>query len=294
MIDSFKKFYRQIFQGKLFVIKVSGQIITDTDARENLIKNIKELIEDNINVLLIYGGGAAIDEALKDANLDIHKIDGRRISSKQDIKVIKKTLAGDLGFKILESLVKEKLPSNMLNALPPHWGYSKRREDIDGMERYDGTVQDINANAVKEHFISTNLAVFPCLAFTDQGTALNINADNMAVTLATQINADKLILITNIDGVQKNNETISVLTASESQKMIDDDVAVGGMRVKLENCIYALRNGVKRVHIINGFTKNSLCDEVYSTGGVGTMIVREKEKQKYFKEELENSGDANE
>ncbi|MEM8833522.1 MAG: acetylglutamate kinase [Pseudomonadota bacterium] len=287
MIVLFKKFYRHLFQEKLFIIKVSGKIIIDQEARENLIDNIKELVDDNINILLIYGGGIAIDDALKKEGLEIRKVDGRRISLADDIMIIKKTLTGDLGFKILESLVKVKLPSNVLSALPPHWATSKPRDNFEGHKRFDGTLSKIDAKSVREHFTSTNLAVFPCLAFDDQGTALNINADNMAIALARETKSDKLILISDVDGVQQEGKTISVLTARETEKLIEDKIAVDGMRVKLENCIEALRNGVQRVHIINGLEKDSLRNEVYSADGVGTMIVREAEKKKYIKEELE-------
>lgn len=286
MIPIFKKFYRKLFQDKLFIIKVSGKIAIDQEARENLIANIKELTDDGIKVLLIYGGGSSIDQSLLENNIISKKIDGRRITSAEDIKIIKKVLAGDIGFKIMESLVKAELPCNLLNALPPHWARANRRDAIDGLKRFDGTLGVINTDAVREHFASTNLAVFPCLAFTDDGTALNINADNVAVALAAQTQSDKLILMTDIDGVQVDGEVASVLTLKEAQNLIDTNIATDGMRVKLENCIAALGAGVARVHILNGFRKNSLRDEVYSSKGIGTMIVRSDEKQIYEEKEL--------
>jgi acetylglutamate kinase len=287
MMNSFKKFYRNLFKGKLFIIKAGGEIITDPKARENLIANVQEMTDDGIKILLIYGGGKAIDEAMTEAGLTPKKVDGRRISSETDIKVIKKVLAGDLGFKLSESLVKAKLPSNVFNALPPHWATAKRRPKHEGITRFDGTLDTINGKAIREHFTATNLAVFPCLAFTKQGTALNINADNVAIELATKTKANKLILMTNIDGVMVDGKVASVLTAREIEQLIKDKIVTDGMRVKLENCINALRSGVKRVHILNGFRKDSLRQEVYTSTGTGTMIVREKEKNIYMKQEVE-------
>jgi len=287
MIDSFKKFYRKHFQEKLFVIKVSGKVMTDKNARENMVKNIQEFVNDNINILIVYGGGDAIDASLKSANINSLKVDGRRITGEEDIKIIKKTLAGDLGFKLLESFVKLKLPSNVLNALPPHWGYATQREKHENIVRFDGSLEKINRDAIKEHFLGTNLTAIPCLALTEGGTTLNVNADNMAIALATYTNADKLILMSDIDGVIANDTLQSVLSAKDCQNLIDDKIATDGMRVKLENCIYAVSNGVKRVHILNGFKENVLIDEIYSSKGVGTMIVNEKEKDKYIQEELE-------
>ncbi len=287
MIKSFKKFYRNLFQGQLFIIKAGGKVITDKKARENLISNIQEMTEDGIKILLIYGGGEAIDDAMKEAGITPHKIDGRRISSETDIKLIKKVLAGDLGFKISETLVKANLPSNLFNALPPHWASAKRRPKQNGITRYDGTLETINGKVIREHFTATNLAVFPSLAFTKQGTALNINADNVAIELATKTKANKLILMTDIDGVMVDGKVASVLTAKEIDQLIKDKIVTDGMRVKLENCTNALRAGVKRVHILNGFRKDSLRQEVYTSTGTGTMIVREKEKNIYIKQEVE-------
>ena len=287
MINSLKKFYTQTFQEKLFVIKAGGRVITDTDARENLIENIKELTENNIKILLIYGGGEAIDQAMHEVGRTPTKIEGRRISSSEDIKIIKRTLAGDLGFKLSETMVKKDMPSTILNAIPPHWAKALRRPDENGIQRFDGTLIEIDDSVIREHFTSTNLAVCPCLAFNDEGTALNINADNVAIELAAKTQANKLILLTDIDGVMMNKEIQSVLTPTECEKLISDNVATDGMKVKLENCIHALRSGVKRVHILNGFKKDSLRNEIFTTEGIGTMIVREDEKNNYIKQEIE-------
>lgn len=284
MINSFKKFYKNLFYDQLFIIKASGKIITDAASRENLIANIKELTEDGIKVLFIYGGGASIDDAMAEAGIEPLKIDGRRISSINDIKIIKKVLAGDLGFKISESLVKARLPSNVFNALPPHWTKAKRRENYEDIMRYDGTLIDINAHAIRDHFTATNLAVLPCLAFTDDGTALNINADNVAIELAQETAAAKLILMTDIDGVMVSNKVQSVLTCSQIETLIEDGIVTDGMRVKLENCINAVRSGVRRVHILNGLKPDTLRNEIYTSEGTGTMIVRSGEKEIYEKE----------
>ena len=283
-MNPFSQFYSQLFHDKLFVIKAGGRIITDKSARENLISNIQELTNDGINVLLIYGGGEAIDNAMNDTGKAPLKIDGRRISSADDIKIIKKVLAGDLGFKLSESLVKAKLPSNVFNAIPPHWAQSTRRPDENGIRRFDGTLTDINAQNIRDHFSATNLAVMPCLAFTKDGTALNINADNVAVELSSAIQANKLIFMSDVDGVLIDGKVKSVLTGSEITALINDKIVTDGMRVKLENCLSALKSGVKRIHILNGFKKDTLRNEIYTSDGTGTMIVRGTEKEKYEEE----------
>ncbi len=287
MINPFKKFYSQLFKDKFFIIKAGGRIITDKAARETIVDDIKELTGNNTKILFVYGGGQSIDEAMIAAGLTPKKIEGRRITSGEDIKIVKKTLVGDLGFKISETMVKKKMPSTILNAIPPHWATAKRRIPEQGVVRFDGRLHKINGKAVRDHFSSTNLAVCPCLAFDEEGTALNINADNAAIELAVETSADKLILLTDIDGVMVDGKLKSVLSARECEKFIKDGIVTGGMQVKLENCINAVRMGVKRIHILNGFKQHALRDEVYTSEGTGTMIVREAEKAKYIVQEIE-------
>ena len=286
---NYSETYKELFQGRLFIIKASGRIITDQDARENLIETIKDLTEDGINVLFIYGGGEAIDVAMGEADLTPLKVDGRRISSEEDIKIIKRTLVGDLGFKLSETMVKKDMSSTILNAIPPHWTKAKRRPPHNNIERFDGTLIDIQDKEIRKHFGPTNLAICPCIAFTNEGTALNINADNVAIEIAIETKAEKLILMTNIDGVMVNNELQSVLSAKEIEQLIKDGIVTGGMQVKLENAIHALRSGVQRVHILNGLRKNSLREEIYTSKGIGTMIVRHNEKENYLQTEMKGS-----
>lgn len=286
MMNPFRKFYSRLFRDQLFIIKAGGRIITDKVARENLIKNIQELTSDGINVLLIYGGGESIDKAMNEVGITPTKINGRRISSSDDIKIIKKVMAGDLGFKLSETCVKLKLTSTVLNAIPPHFAQARRRPKQDGLPRFDGTLTNISKKNIWDHFKSTNLAICPCLAFTKNGTALNINADNVAIEIASITKANKLILMTDIDGVMVDNTLQSVLTSADILDLIKREIVTDGMRVKLENCINALQSGVKRVHILNGFKKDSLRDEIYTNEGIGTMIVQDKEKNSYIKNEL--------
>lgn len=287
MIKSFKKFYAQLFQEKFFIIKAGGRIITDQKSREILVDDIKEITGNKTKILFIYGGGQAIDEAMEEHGLTPKKIEGRRITSGEDIKIVKKTLAGALGFDISETMVKKNMPSTILNAIPPHWATAKRRVPEQGIVRFDGRLHKINSKAVRDHFSSTHLAVCPCIAFDEDGTALNINADNAAIELAVETAADKLILLTDIDGVMINGKLRSVLSARECEKFIKEGTVTGGMKVKLENCINALRMGVQRIHIINGFKQHALRDEVYTSEGTGTMIVREAEKARYIVQEIQ-------
>jgi len=281
MIKSFKQFYKQRFRGQLFIIKAGGRTITDDKARKNLLETIQEFNKDGIKVLLIYGGGQAIDEALVASGINPLKIDGRRITSETDIAIIKKVLAGDLGFKISQTMSRLDVKGYVLGSLPAAWLLAKRKPKKEGITRFDGAVTSVYAKEIKNYFQNVRFAACPCLGLTSDGNTLNINADDVAVFLASQLKAAKLILLTDVDGVEINSKVASVLTAGELNDLIADRTITGGMRVKMESCIDALRAGVKRVHILNGFRKNALRNEVYTSTGSGTMIVRRKERKIY-------------
>ena len=285
MQSNFEALYERIFQGSLFIIKVGGRIILDDTARTNLLADIKKLIDNNVQVLLIYGGGAAIDAAITEAGRTPLKVEGRRITRAEDIEIIKRTLNGDIGSTISAHLSDFDLKGLVLNALPSHIGTATRRPDYEGTKRYDGRVTKADKKEIRNLFLAHNLVICPCLAHDeDNSDVLNINADNIAISLAAFAEAEKLILMTDVDGVLINNEVASVLTSQEIEALIADGTVTGGMQVKLESCVQAVRQGVKRIHILNGFTPHIIQSEVYTTKGMGTMIVRTAEKENYEKE----------
>ncbi|MEM6780269.1 MAG: acetylglutamate kinase [Pseudomonadota bacterium] len=281
---NFKSFYKKRFAGQIFVVKAGGRIIEDDTARLSLLKNIHELTNDGIKVLLIYGGGAAIDAAIQSEKREPTKIDGRRITSEADIACVKKVLAGDFAFRILENMAKLDLDGYVFNTVPDHWALYKRRPKKNDITRFDATIEKVHTKFPRKMFETTRLIIVPCLSLLKQGVTVNINADNMAVALASGMKAAKLIFLTDVDGVKIDDTVQSVLTPADIEQMINDKTVIGGMQVKLENCVDALRAGVKRVHILNGFKKDMLRNEVYTKAGTGTMIVRQAEKTKYDKE----------
>lgn len=283
----FHDFYSRYFKGQLFIIKIGGRVISDEKARRNLLDNINELAKDGIKVLLIYGGGHMIDAAIKAEDRISLKLDGLRVTSAADIAAIKKVMAGDLGFRLLQTMREKQMEGITLNALPPGWGEALANPPYQGTDRFDGTLQNLQPQPIKKMFRGTSFIACPCLALDQKGSTININADTVAVELAAALKPAKLIFLTDIDGVQVEGKTASVLTAFELRHLIAEGEITGGMKVKMENCIRVLESGARRVHILNGFKKDALRDEIYTARGSGTMIVRRREKNKYEREEIE-------
>lgn len=276
-------FYTGKFRDNIFVIKMGGNIISSPDALKTLISDIKDITFGGVRVLLVYGGGKPIDDALASEGIVPNKIEGRRVTSPQDLKIIQRVLAGDLGFSLYSTMAQVGLHGLLLNALPHEWTTVAMRpkEPIDlGLA---GIIQDVHVQPIHDLFRHTQFVATPCLAVCDdgRGTVVNINADTVATELAIGLKAHKLIFLTDVDGVMVNGAVTSVLSDQDATKLIANGTALGGMKIKLESCLKALSKGVKRIHIINGLNPDSLNKEIFTSGGSGTMLLRETERPAY-------------
>lgn len=283
-MKSIKDFYRAKYKDSLFVIKAGGRVIADEAARSSLLSNIKDLTASGIKILLIYGGGKLIDKELEKQGITPFKIDGRRITTADQIDPIKKVMAADLSYRIGTSMAELELHGLCLSALPPAWVKIIPRPDHEGTKRFDGTIGAIYGEQINALFKSVPFVACPCVSVTAEN-GVNINADDVAVAIASGTQSRKLIFLTDVDGVlMKDGSTASYLTDKDMKALIADGTVHGGMKVKLENCMTALESGVKRIHLLNGFVKDALAQEIFDTIPESTMLIREQDRQSYLNE----------
>lgn len=278
-------FYESKFKDSLFIVKASGKVIEDDKARDNLLANIKELTHHGIKVLLIYGAGKAIDELSEERGLKVEKYQGRRITDADSLTVMKDVIGGNLSLKVYESMAKADLEGLSFNAVPADW----LNVELRGKDPVDfGFVGDIHgaySRPVNRLFRTVDFIAAPCLAWSSKETTLcNINADTIATEISIATKAGKLIFLSDVDGVTIKDETAFIITAEEIPAYIKDGTITGGMQVKMENCIRALEAGVKRIHLINGLTKDALSKEIFESVGPGTMLITESEREHYMNE----------
>lgn len=283
-MKNMKEFYRAKYKGSLFVVKAGGRIITDDAARTSVLKDIKDLTSSGVKVLLVYGGGNAIDEALHQANIEPRKVNGRRITGPREIKIVQSVLSADLGFRISGTMAGLDMHGLCLSALPSGWAniLIRPRDDKED-EGYDGTIKAICADQVRRIFDAVSFVATPCIGITNKN-GVNINADNVAVALAAGIQSRKLIFLSDVDGVLVDGKTAPFITDKEIPTLIENGTVTGGMRVKLENCLQAMQSGVKRIHLLDGFRHNALTREIYESEGPATMIIRDEDRQAYLNE----------
>lgn len=277
-------FYEAKFSGSLFVIKASGDVIDSDMALYALMADIKDLIFRGIRVLFVYGHGGPVDKALARAGVPVIKREGRRITDAATLCVIQETLGGRLALKVHAAMAKVGLEGFAFNAVPSGWIDVVLRPKTPIDFGFVGDVVACHGRAVHRAFQASPLLVTTCLAATQDGVAVNINADTVATQLAIASNADKLVFLSNVQGVLIGGRRAVIITDTEISPLIETGEVTGGMRVKLENCKKALEAGVERIHILNGMDPGALAREIFESVGPGTMILKTSEKDAYLRE----------
>ncbi len=277
-------FYESKFRDSTFVIKAGGQIVDNKDALDNLIANIRELILHDIKIVLIYGHGKIVDRAVEERGVGGKRENGRRITDQATMDIIKQVVGGDLSLHIYQTMYKNKLDGLSLNAIPADWMHVEMRpkEPIDyGLV---GDIKEVYSRPISRILKYSNFIACPCIAMCEDGNLVNINADTIATELAIGIKADKLIFLSDVDGVKIDGKPAFIITSEQIPKYIEDGTITDGMKVKMENCLRALKADVKRIHLINGLRENALHNEIYESIGPGTMILKESERENYLNE----------
>lgn len=268
--------YIKKFSGKTIVVKYGGNAMINEALKENVIKDLVLMKCIGINIVIVHGGGPFITDLSNKLNIQSQFINGLRYTDKDTIEVVQMVLAGKVNKEIVALLQKHGenalgitgIDGNLLKAKPIC-------SDVD--LGYVGDITKVNVKLVEDILQLGYIPVVGSIASGDNdGNLYNINADTCAAKIASALKAEKLILLTDVDGVcldPKDKSTlISTLKLHEIPKYEQDGIIKGGMIPKIECCVEAIRNGVKTSHIINGTTPNSLLLEVLSDEGIGTMI----------------------
>jgi acetylglutamate kinase len=265
--------YIQQFQGHTFVVKYGGSAMKNPELMSGVIRNILLLNLVGIQTVLVHGGGPEIDNWLQKLGIEKVTLNGLRVTDDATMEVVEMALAGRANKAIVAEIQK---------AGGQAVGLSGRDGDIFVAEPISeelgrvGAITKVNTDLVLSVLEGGFVPVVCSVANDAEHQPLNINADTAAASLAAALGASKLILLTDTFGVLSDRDdhrsTLTHLSIEEAQTMVQTKRADGGMIPKLEAAIAALESGVESVHLINGSQSNSLLLEVFTDGGVGTMI----------------------
>ncbi len=280
--------YIQRFKGKTFVVKLSGKA---TEDHQNLISLAEELAlmhQVGIRICVVHGGGKQLTELALKMGVEQTIIDGRRVTDDATLEMAKMIFAGKINTDILSALRHRRVEAVGLSGVDGNIVHAERRPPKQILNRetgehehvdfgHVGDVVEINTRLLAVLLDHGYLPVISSLGADAEGTVFNINADTIASEIAVRLQAEKLILLSDVDGIflraGEPETKLSRLTAAEAEALITDGSATGGMIPKLQSITELLRRGVHSAHIINGTARNALLSEIFTDKGTGTMIV---------------------
>lgn len=263
----------QMYRKKIIVVKYGGNAMINDELKEAVMRDLVLLSTVGIKVVLVHGGGPAINEMLGKMNIESVFADGLRVTDKETVDVVQMVLAGkvnkDLACRIGNlgghAIGLSGMDGNMIKCRP-----------LDDEHGYVGEITDINTEAICEILEHGWIPVIATIGYDEKGNCYNINADTAAAAIAGALKAEALISMTDIVGLLRDKNDDSTLIhrvyISDTPALIAEGIISGGMIPKIDSMTQALREGVKKAFIIDGRVPHSILMELLTDEGMGTMF----------------------
>ena len=266
--------YIQKYTGKIVVVKYGGNAMIDEKLKNSVMRDMILLSLIGVKVVLVHGGGPEITEMLAKVGKETQFVGGLRVTDKETVEIAQMVLSG----KINKSLVN--LIENMggkaigLSGVDGHMIEACVKDERLG---YVGNITKVSVQPIVDVIEKGYIPVVSTIGCDNEGNIYNINADTAAAKIAGELHAEALISMTDISGILRDKNDPSTLipwiTVEEAPKLIEEGIINGGMIPKVECCVEAIRNGVKKVFILDGRVPHSILIEILSDKGLGTMFV---------------------
>jgi acetylglutamate kinase len=271
------------FRGKTTVIKLGGSVMEDERAMTHLLLDIVFMETVGMQPVVVHGGGAAITRAMTEAGLQAHFVQGRRYTDDATLAIVERVLAGEVNEQLAQRIRDLGGKAEPLNFRTTNVLFGEKlRLDAPGGELLDlghvGTVTAVDRATIEHLCYQGIVPVIPSMCITRDGEKLNVNADTAATAVARTLQAEKLVYLSDVNGVRRDkcdpSSLVHSLTAQQARELIASGAVDAGMIPKVQACLETLEQGVRKVHIIDGRLRHSLLLEVYTSRGVGTEIVK--------------------
>lgn len=275
------------FRDSVTVIKLGGSLLDDEEALRHLLIDVVFMESVGMKPVIVHGGGKAINRAMDAAGLKPRFVHGRRYTDDATLQIVEKVLGGEVNEQIagrIEEFGGRSMPLNAAGETDNNvlFGEKLLLKDESGKPMdlgHVGHVTRVDRDTIENISFASQVPVIPCLCRTKEGGMLNVNADTAAMAVAQAMGAEKLVFLSDVNGVRrdKDDETtlINSLSADEARELIQQGVIAAGMIPKIEACLEIISQGVRKVHIIDGRIRHSLLLEVFTNQGVGTEITGE-------------------
>jgi acetylglutamate kinase len=268
--------YIKKFHKKIIVIKYGGSILGEEKIRRGVLEDIVFLNFTGLRPVLVHGGGPSISERMRQEGKKTDFVDGMRVTDDETLKVVAEEL------KMLNELIVKEIDELGAKAV----GLNGRDENIIQVEKKEakidlglvGHIIRIDTQPILDELRKDKVAVILPMGKGKDKKTYNVNADEAAANIAASLEAEKLVLLTNVKGIMRNpedpNSFLPTLTIEETKGLLEKNVIQQGMIPKVKACIDALTQGVKKTHIIDARTPHGLLLEIFTDEGIGTEIVK--------------------
>ncbi len=271
--------YIRRFSGSTIVIKYGGNAMTEPELKEGFAKDIVLLKLVGINPVIVHGGGPQINDMLNKVGKEGTFVQGMRVTDSETMDIVEMVLGGHVNKEIVSMINTHGGKAVGVTGRDGHFIKAKKlfintpeRNSVDIGQV--GVVESIDTSLIQGLIDNGQIPVVAPIGVGRNGEAFNINADLVAGKLAEELNAEKLLMMTNITGVMdKAGNLLTNLTPSRIDELIADGTLYGGMLPKISSAVEAAVNGVKATHIIDGRVPNALLLEIFTDSGIGSMIL---------------------
>ena len=267
-VEETKK-YLEKYNDEFIVIKCGGSVLVDPNLFKIFIKDVVVLNKLGFNPIIVHGGGKRINNKLDELNIKSNFINGLRVTDKNTINIVEDVLI-EFNKEIVDALKNQSCKTRRITSKEYNIITVKPESDNLG---FVGTPTHIKTNVLKEIIKVNEVPVVAPLGLDENNQTFNINADTVAGSVAKELKARRLMIISDVEGVlDSEKKLIPEINSGQAKKMIEDGSISGGMIPKIDNCLDVAKNGVKAVCIIDGRKKSSILFELLSDKGSGTLI----------------------
>ena len=262
--------YLQRYSGAIIVIKLGGHAMVSDEALETFARDVVLMRQVGINPVIVHGGGPMINSMLDKLNIESEFIDGKRDTDSETISVVEMVLSGNVNKKIVQAINKQDGRAGGLSGKDAKLINCVQDKPELGLV---GTRKDVNPEVILNLFENDMIPVIAPLGSSIDGETLNINGDTVSGAIAAALKADRLLLLTDVSGVQdKDGSIITELNSNQIKNWINDGIISGGMIPKTETALMALEGGVRGVVILDGRVPNACLLELFTEHGAGSLI----------------------
>lgn len=275
--------YIKQFNGNIVVVKYGGSAMVNEKIKTSVIQDIVLMKLVGFKPVIVHGGGKDISTMLNRVGKETEFINGLRVTDEETVEIVEMVLSGKVNKSIVQLIQNHDIGAVGISGKDGKTLKVEKKSVNEGDIGFVGEVSEVNTQLITSLLENDFIPVIAPVGTDCDGQTYNINADYAASAIAGALKAEKLIFLTDVEGVLRDvndsKSLISKIEVSEVDKYIEDGVISGGMIPKVECCAYGINQGVKNVHILDGRVEHSLLLEIFTKSGVGTMFGNKFDKK---------------